>query len=148
MKVILLEDIKGVGKKDQVINASDGHAKNFLFPRKLAIEATKENMSSLAFKHKKEEERKAKELEEAQELAKQIEQHNLKIHVKTGDNGKLFGAVTNKEVAHALEEQANIKIDKKKIAIKDGIKSVGEALVDVKLHTSVIAKLKVSIVGQ
>jgi len=148
MKVILLEDIKGTGKKDQIINAADGHAKNYLFPKKLAIEATKENISALAFKQKKEEEKRAQELAEAKELAKKIEDQSLKISVKTGEGGKLFGAVTNKEIAHALEEQGSIKIDKKKITLKDGIKSVGATVVDVKLHTSVVAKLKVSIVAQ
>ena len=148
MKVILLEDIKGVGKKDQVINASDGHAKNYLFPKKLAIEATKENMSNLDFKQKKEEERKSKELEEAKEFAKQIEEQNLKISVKIGENGKVFGAVTNKEIAQALEEQGNIKIDKKKIVLKDGIKSIGVTSVEVKLHAQVVAKLKISITGK
>lgn len=148
MKVILLEDVKGTGKKDQIINAADGHAKNYLFPKKLAVEATKENINILAHKRKKEEEKRAQELEEAKELAKKIEAQNLKISVKTGEGGKLFGAVTSKEIAHELEQQSNIKIDKKKITVKDGIKSVGTTVVDVKLHTSVVAKLKVSIVGQ
>lgn len=148
MKVILLSDIKGVGKKDQIINASDGYAKNFLLPRKLAVEATKENMSNLEFKHKKNEEKRVKELEEAQLLAKQIEDNSIKLYVKIGKNGKLFGTVTNKEVASALEEQAGIKIDKKKITLKDSIKSIGDVTVDVKLHQSVTAKLKVSVIEQ
>jgi len=148
MKVILLSDIKGVGKKDQIINASDGYAKNFLFPRKLAIEATKENISNLEYKHKLDEEKRLKELEEAQLQAKEIESKSIKLLVKLGKNGKLFGTVTNKEVATALEEQAGIKIDKKKITLKDSIKSLGDITVDIKLHQNVTAKLKVSIIEQ
>lgn len=146
MKVILLQDIKGVGKKDQIINASDGYAKNFLFPKKLGVEATKENLNKLAFKQKLAEEQRSKQLEEAHLLRKEIESKNIKIYVKTGKNGKLFGTITNKEVAVALEEQCGIKVDKKKITLKEGIKSVGNTIADVKLHTSVVAKLEMSII--
>ena len=145
MKVILLADIKGVGKKGQVINASDGHARNFLFPRKLAIEATKDAMTQLDNKQKSEEHKRQTELENAQALKKELETKVVKIAVKTGENGRLFGSVTNKEIAQALEEQQKIKVDKKKITIPDPIKNVGEKIVDVRLHTDVLVKLKVEI---
>ncbi|MBR1443576.1 MAG: 50S ribosomal protein L9 [Firmicutes bacterium] len=146
MKVILLEDIKGVGKKDQIINANDGYAKNFLFPKNLAVEATKGNMTQLDRKKKNEEEKRQQELDDAKELAKQIAEKKVTLSVKTGDNGKLFGAVTNKEIGAALKEQAGIDIDKKKIVVKEAIKTIGEKEVDIKLHPKVTAKLKVNIV--
>ena len=145
MKVILLEDIKGVGKKGQVINASDGHARNFLLPRKLAMEATKDAMMQLDNKKQSEAHKKRTELENAQALSKELAQKTIKIFVKTGENGRLFGSVTNKEVSQALEEQEKLVIDKKKITITEAIKTVGEKTVDVRLHTDVLVKLKVDI---
>lgn len=144
MKVILLQDIKGVGKKDQTINASDGYAKNFLIPKGMAVEANQANIKKLE-KQKAEAEAKAQaELEAAQKLGKEIESKTIGIKVKVGNNGKLFGAVTNKEVAAALKEQFNIEIDKKKIVV-DPIKSIGDAEASIKLHPSVTAKLKISV---
>ena len=145
MKVILLADIKGVGKKGQVINASDGHARNFLLPRNLAKEATKDAMTQLENKNKSEEHKRQVELENAQALKKTLEEKIVKLQTKTGENGRLFGSITNKEIAQALAEQAGITIDKKKITITEPIKSVGEKVVDVRLHTDVLVKLKVDI---
>jgi len=145
MKVILLADIKGVGKKEQIIEASDGHARNFLLPRKLAMEATKDALTQLENKKKSEAHKKLVELENAMALKKQFEEKSIVIHVKTGENGRLFGSVTNKEIAQALEEQAKLVVDKKKITITEPIKSVGEKIVDVRLHTDVLVKLKVDI---
>ncbi len=144
MKVILIEDVKGTGKKGQIVNASDGYANNFLFPKKLALAATNENMNNLKQKQKAEERRKAEELAAAKEIAEQLLKHEIKISVKTGENGKLFGSVTNKEIAAAIEEQTGIVIDKKKIS-NDQIKTVGEKQVSVKLHTEVTANIKVII---
>lgn len=146
MKVILLEDIKGVGKKGQLLNASDGHARNYLIPKKLAVEATKGNLNELEKKEKSELAKKQKEKEEAIELGKQLEQKPIKIHVKTGENGKLFGSVTNKEIAQALEEQTGIKIDKKKIILEETIKNIGTKTIEVKLHPNVTSKLNVEII--
>ncbi len=146
MKVILLEDIKGVGKKDQIINASDGYARNFLFAKKLALEATPGNMKTLENRKKAEEAKRQEEYEEAKALALKIEANPVSVAVKIGDNGKLFGSVTNKEIGAAMKEQYNIDVDKKKIVINDAIKAVGEKIVDVKLHSKVTAKLKVNIV--
>ncbi len=142
MKVILLQDIKGVGKKDQIINANDGYAKNFLFPRKLAVEAEGNNLKKLDNQKKAEAAQAQALLEEAQALGKKIEGVTVKIPVKIGDNGKLFGAVTNKEISAALKEQTGLDIEKKKISA-EAIKTTGEKTVTVKLHPKVSAKLKV-----
>ncbi len=146
MKVILLEDIKGVGKKDQIINASDGYAKNFLFAKNKALEATPNNLKQLEQKQKAEEKKKAEEYAKAKDLGDKINDISVTVSVKTGNNGKLFGAVTNKEIGTALKEQHNINVDKKKIIVSDSIKAVGEKTVDVKLHPKVTAKLIVKIV--
>lgn len=147
MKVILKEDIKGVGKKDQVISASDGYARNFLFPKKLAVPADKGNMDQLKAKQSSEEHRKAVEKEEAKKIAEKMKKIELRLTVKAGENGKVFGSVTGKEIAEQLEKKHQIKIDKKKIAISEPIKIIGIFQVDIKLYDGVIGKLKVNIVG-
>jgi len=146
MKVILLEDVKSVGKKGQVVNASEGYAKNFLFPKKLAVEANNSNMNELNLKNKAEERRKAQELEDAKNLAEKLEKIVVKIPVKTGEGGKLFGSVTNKEIAAAIEKNEGLKVDKKKIVLNDQIKMIGKKTVQVKLHAKVTASLTVEIV--
>ena len=145
MKIILLEDVKGVGKKGQTINASDGYARNFILPKKLGVEATPANMNTLKLQQKAEEKRKAEELAQARAAAEKLENLTVNIAVKTGEGGKLFGSVTNKEIATALEKQYGLKIDKKKIVLADQIKMVGERHVEVKLHPQVTAELKVKI---
>ena len=135
MKIILLEDVKGVGKKGQTINASDGYARK----------ATPANMNTLKLQQKAEEKRKAEELAQARAAAEKLENLTVNIAVKTGEGGKLFGSVTNKEIAAALEKQHGLKIDKKKIVLADQIKMVGERHVEVKLHPQVTAELKVKI---
>lgn len=145
MKVILLEDIKGVGKKGQVINASDGHARNYLLPQKLAVEANAANMKNLERKQKAEEDKRIQILEEAQEIGKKLEKVTVKVSVKAGENGKLFGSVTSKEIAEAISSETGITIEKKKIAIDDDLKTTGEKTVTVKLHPKVSAKVKVLI---
>ena len=141
MKVILLADVKGVGKKDQTINASEGYVKNFLFPRKLAVEANSGNLKKL-------DNQRQEELDAAKALGEKIAEQKVVIKVKTGDNGKLFGAVTNKEIAVALKEQTGLAVDKKKISLNDPIKAIGEKEVTVKLHPKVSVKLKVEIEQQ
>ncbi len=145
MKVILLEDVKGTGKKGQIVNASDGYANNFLFPKKLAVAATNDNLNSIKLQKKAEEKRKAEELAAAKELAEKLTNKDIKISVKTGDNGKLFGSVTNKEIAAAIEQQTGLVIDKKKIVLNDQIKMVGTRHVNIKLHPEVTAEVKVII---
>lgn len=141
MKVILLDNIKGVGKKDQVINASDGYARNFLFPKKLAVPADSGNMSRLNDKKSSQAHKKEIELNNAKEIALKIEKIELNIKVKAGENGKIFGGVTNKEISEALRSQYNLEVDKKKIILKENIKNLGRFSVEVKLYEGVIANL-------
>ena len=145
MKLILLEYVKGTGKKGQIVNASDGDANNFLFPKKLAVAATNDNLNSIKLQKKAEDKRKAEELAAAKELAEKLTNKDIKISVKTGDNGKLFGSVTNKEIAAAIEQQTGLVIDKKKIVLNDQIKMVGTRHVNIKLHPEVTAEVKVII---
>ncbi len=145
MKVILLEDVKGVGKKDQIIDANDGYAKNFLLPKKLAVLADKNNLTKMDNIKKIEDAKRQEEYDNAVALGKEIESKTLKINVKLGSNGKLFGTVTNKEIASALKEQSNIEIDKKKIILSSPIKTLGEKEVTVKLHPKVSVTLKIAI---
>ena len=124
MKVILLQDIKGVGKKDEVIQASDGYARNFLLPRKMAVEANAENMTKLKGKKDSQNHKKELEKEEAQKIQKKLEGILLKIKVKAGENGKVFGGVTAKEISENLKAQYQIEVDKKKIDLKETIKQL------------------------
>lgn len=146
MKMILLQDVKSVGKKGELINASEGYAKNFLLPKKLAVEATKANLNDYELKQKADARRKKEELEAAQEMAKALEDKVITIKVKTGSNGKLFGAVTNKEVAEEIVKQTNLPIDKKKVSIGDSIKMLGERTAVIKLHPKVTAEVSIKIV--
>lgn len=148
MKVILKADIKGVGKKDEVINASDGYARNFLFPKKLAVEANAENMSKLKAKNDSNAFKKSQEREEAKEIAEKLSKIMLKVFVKSGANGKIFGGVSSKEIAENLEKQYKVKVDKKKIDLKDTIKTLGTFNVDIKLYEGVIGKLKVDVISE
>ncbi len=145
MKVILLEDVKGVGKKDQIINANDGYAKNFLLPKKLAVPADKNNLTKMDNIKKIEDAKRQEEYDNAVAIGKQIEAKTLQINVKLGSNGKLFGTVTNKEIANALKEQIGIEVDKKKIVLSSPIKTLGEKEATVKLHPKVTVTLKVTI---
>ena len=147
MKVILLENIKGVGKKDEVINAADGYARNYLLPKKLAVEANAENISKLNNKKEAASYKKDVEKQQAEELAKKLKGILLKIRVKAGENGKIFGGVTAKEIADNLKEQYGFAIDKKKIELKDTIKTLGSFKVSVKLFEGVVAILKVEVIS-
>ncbi len=147
MKVILLDNVKGVGKKDEIINANDGYARNFLLPKKLAVEANNSNLAKLKSKQdssafKKEEERK-----KAIEIKEKLSDITLQISVKAGENGKIFGGVTSKEISEKLKTDYKIELDKKKIDIKDTIKMVGLFTVDLKLFEGVVGKLKVNVIG-
>ena len=147
MKLILLDNIKGVGKKDEVINASDGYARNFLFPKKLALEATKDNLVKLKAKQDSNQHKKDLEKAKAIEIANKLKEIVLKIEVKAGDNGKIFGGVTSKEISENLKTQYNIDVDKKKIVLKETIKVLGTVNVDIKLYEGVLATLKVNTVA-
>ena len=147
MKVILKQDIKGVGKKDQVINAADGYARNFLLPRKLAVEANAQNMSLLQGRKDSASFKKEQEKESALKLQETLTKTMLRIKVKAGDNGKIFGSITSKEIATELKNQYNIEIDKKKILLKDTIKEIGVFSIEIKLYEGIIGKLKIDIVA-
>ena len=146
MKVILLADVKSVGKKGQLINVSEGYAKNFLLPRNLAAEATKSNLNEYELKQKSETRRAQEELEQAQHIADALKDQTVTITVKTGGNGKLFGSVTNKEVAEAIVAQTKLPIDKKKVSIGDPIKMVGTRTAVIRLHPKVTAEVTIKIV--
>ena len=140
MKVILLQDVQGIGKKDQMVDAKEGYARNFLFPKKLAIEANKANVNQLEAKKKSERERRAAEIAEATDLKTKLEANPITMAVKTGEGGRLFGSITNKEVAAHLLEHEGMDIDRKKITVPQ-IKTVGEHQAEIKLHTEVMAML-------
>lgn len=147
MKVILLQDVKKIGKKGEVINASDGYARNFLFPRKLAEEATDVNLHILNNKIANERKKKLEEMEAAQKLAKELKGKEIKITSKTGEGGKLFGAITSKDVAALIKKEYGVEIDKKKI-VMDTIKVAGGYEIEVKLYPEVSTKMKVFVVSE
>ena len=148
MKVILLSDVKGIGRKDEIINANDGYARNFLLPKGLAEEANNSNLSKLKAKQDSKAYKKEEDKKEALKIKDQIEKITLKIEVKAGENGKIFGGVTSKEISDKLKAQNNIEVDKKKIELKETIKTVGNFTVTLKLFEGVVAKLKLEIIGK
>ena len=145
MKVILLKDVKGSGVKGDVVNVSDGYARNFLFPKGLAIEATKANLNELKKRERAQQKRIEQEMQEARELAKKISDLTLVIKAKSGENGKLFGSVTNKEIAQELKKQHKITIDRKKIVLNEPIKQLGQMELEVKLYPEISGKLTVKV---
>lgn len=147
MKVILQADVKGTGKKGQVFEVADGYARNFLFPKKLAIEATTGNIQDISHKKALEDRRKVKEKEDAVELAGKLNALLIEVKTKTGEAGRLFGSVTNKEIADALKKQHGVEVDKRKLEVKEPIKALGNYEVHVKIHPDVVAKLQVHVVA-
>ena len=145
MDVILLQDVKSLGKKDDVVSVSDGYAKNFLFTKKLAIEANAKNLNDLKL-HKANDEKVARQqYEQAQELAKEIGEKTVVVKLKSGKDGKTFGSVSSKEISAEAMSQLQMEIDKKKIQISEPIKAIGNYEVPVKLHPKVTVKLKVRV---
>ena len=145
MKVILLQDVKGKGKKGQMIEVSDGYARNFMLPKKMAIEATADAINTMKMNDKATQERIAKEKAAALALSKQLREMTLVVTAKGGGAGRLFGSVTNQEIADALKAKADITLDKRKIVISDTIKSVGTYTVTCKLGYEINAPLTVKI---
>lgn len=141
MKVILLKDVKGQGKKGEIVNVSDGYARNYLFPRNLAQEATAQNLNSAQVKQEAAAHKKEMEKKNAQEMAKQLENKGVVIKAKCGSTGRLFGAITNAEIAEALNQQTGLELDKKKVVLANPIKELGEYTVTVKLYAGVQAKI-------
>lgn len=146
MKVILLQDVKGKGKKGQMLEVSDGYARNFMLPRKLAIEATPDAINTMRMNDKATQERIAREKAEAMAVSKQLREMTVTVTAKGGGAGRLFGSVTNQEIADALEKQSGIKLDKRKIVIAEPIKNVGTYTVTCKLGYEISAPLTVKIV--
>ena len=145
MKVILLQDVKGKGKKGQMIEVSDGYARNFMLPRKLAMEATADAINTMRMNDKAAAEKAARERAEALETSKKLREMTLTVKAKGGGAGRLFGSVTNQEIADALEKNAGIKLDKRKIVISDPIKNIGTYTVQCKLGYEITAPLTVKI---
>ncbi len=143
MEVILLQDVKSLGKKGDIVKVNDGYARNFLLPKKLGLEANKQNLNELSRQKAAEEKRQKELLEEAREQAKKLEALTVKVAIKAGEGGKTFGSVSTKEIAGSIKEQYGMDIDKKKLVLNDPIKQAGEYSVPVKLHPQVTAQLKV-----
>lgn len=145
MKVILLEDVKSVGKKGDLVELKDGYAKNFIIPKKLGVEATNTNRNNLKLQKQNEEKIALEQLEAAKTLAAEIEKMNIKLEIRSGEGGKTFGSISSKEIVKAVSEQYGKEIDKKKLQLPEAIKAVGTYEVTVKLHPKVSAKLKLHV---
>ena len=143
MKVILLQDVKALGKKGEIVNVNVGYARNFILPKKLGIEANGKNMNDLKLQKSNQEKIARENLEAAKKLSEELAKGQIVLSIKVGDGGKTFGSVSSKEIAVAVKEQMNLDIDKKKIQIKEVIKTLGEHQVPIKLHPEVTAQLKV-----
>ena len=148
MKIILLQDIKSVGKKGDIIDANDGYARNFLIPKKMGVPANAENMNTLKLQKSNEAKVAQEQLEEAQRFAKELETKEVVLSIKAGEGGKTFGSVSSKEIANAYKEQCGITIDKKKIQLPERIKNFGVYEVKIKLHPKVTGTLKVKVKEQ
>lgn len=144
MKVILIKDVKALGRKGEVVNASDGYFRNFLLPRGLAKEANNSNLHVLNNQKKAERKQKLDEIEEAQKIAKSLKGKQIKIDIKSGENGRLFGSITGKDISDRLKKDFDITVDKKKV-VMDNIKKVGSYDVEVKLYPEISTKIKVVI---
>lgn len=143
MKVILLEDVKALGKKGDLVEVNDGYARNFILAKKLGIEATPKNMNDLKLKRAHEDKLAAQRLEEAKAFAENLKHVQVTLKIKAGEGGKLFGSISSKEIAQAAKEQLDLEIDKKKLVLPNPIRAVGTTMVPIKLHPKVTGELKV-----
>ena len=146
MQIVLLEDVKALGKKGEIVKVSEGYARNFIIPKKLGVEATTKNLNDLKLKKANEEKVAAQHLAEAKELAEKLEKASVTLSIKAGDNGKAFGSVSGKEIGKAIQEQLGLDVDKKKLVLPEPLKTFGTHEVPVKLHRDVTAKLSVKVV--
>lgn len=145
MKVILIEDVKSLGKKGQLVDVNDGYARNYILAKKLGLEATPKNLNDLKLK-KANEEKVAKEIyEEAKAFGERLKEMEVNVSIKTGEGGKIFGSVSSKEIAEAAKEQLGIELDKKKMVLPSPIKTLGTTIVPIKLHPKVTSELKVHV---
>lgn len=145
MEVVLLEDVKALGKKGQIVKVNDGYARNFILPKKLGVEATAKNLNDLKLQKANAEKVAAEQLAEAKALAAKIEELSVTVSIKAGEGGRTFGSVSTKEIAKAAADQLKLDIDKKKMVLPEPIKSLGTFEVPVKLHKEVTAKLRVKV---
>ena len=145
MKVILLQDVKSLGKKGEIVNVKDGYARNFILPKKLGVEATGKNLNDLKLQKNNEKKVAQENLDAAKKLAAELAEGKVELAIKVGEGGRAFGSVSSKEIAAAVKEQMGLDVDKKKIQLKEAIKSLGTHVVAVKLHPEVTAELKVSV---
>lgn len=145
MKVILMQDVKSLGKKGEIVDVNDGYARNYILPRKLGLEANNKNLNDLKLQKQNKEKVAQESLEAAQELAAKLEAGKVELSIKTGEGGRAFGSVSSKEIAQAVQEQMGYEIDKKKIQLKEAIKSLGVHRVPIKLHPKVTAELTVHV---
>lgn len=145
MQVVLLEDVKSLGKKGQVVSVNDGYARNYILPKKLGIEANSKNMNELKLQKQHQEKLEAQALAEAQELASKIGTFKVELKVKTGEGGKIFGSVSTKEIAAAVKEQYGIDLDKKKMQLSEPIKTAGSHIIPVRIHKDVTAQLTLKV---
>ncbi len=148
MKVILLQDIKSVGKKGQVLDASDGYARNYLLPKKLAVVADAQNMNELKTKQEANKYKKDMSLAAAKEVAEKMKDFELVFKIKAGDNGKIFGSITSKDIADELNKKYFVEVDKKKVMLDEAIKNVGIYNVEIKLFEGVSGTIKVSVLAE
>lgn len=146
MKVILLQDVKSLGKKDEIVDVSDGYARNFVLPKKLGVEATSKNLNELKLKKAHEDKVAAENLRAAKELAEKLKDESITLTMKVGEGGRTFGSISSKEIAEEMKKQLGYDIDKKKIVIREPIKSIGTTIIDIKLHSKVIAKFNVKVI--
>ena len=144
MKVILLQDVKALGKKGEVVNVNDGYARNFILPKKLGVEANGKNLNDLKLQKNNEAKVAQEHLDAAKKLAEELKAGKVVLTMKVGEGGRTFGSVSSKEIAEAVKEQMHLDIDKKKIQLKEQIKTLGTHIVSVKLHPEVTAELNVS----
>lgn len=143
MKVILLQDVKSLGKKGEIVNVNDGYARNFILPKKLGAEATAKNLNDLKLQKNNEKKVAQENLDAAKELAADLAAGKVELAIKVGEGGRTFGSVSSKEIAAAVKDQMKLDVDKKKIVLKENIKTLGTHIVNVKLHPEVTAELKV-----
>lgn len=145
MKAILLEDVKSLGKKGEIVNVNDGYARNFILPKKLGLEATSKNLNDLKLQKQNDEKVAQEKLDAAKALAEEIKEKSITVKIQAGVEGKVFGSISSKEIATEAKKQLNMDIDKKKIVIPDAIKSLGTYNVNIKLHKDVTATLAVKV---
>ena len=145
MKVILLQDVKSLGKKGEIVNVNDGYARNFILPKKMGVEATGKNLNDLKLQKNNEKKVAQENLDHAKELAAKLGEGKVELQIKVGEGRRTFGSVSSKEIAAAVKEQMGLDVDKKKIQLKEAIKTLGVHNVAVKLHPEVTAELKVHV---